>query len=1794
MVAVFTIVGDLISLVLSPIDKLSGGIGSLGQRFTTLHGILGTLAEYLAWATFQMQTFGNVIEFVGKSAVPALTGAFDKVSENWQQMNKANSASFLEFKARVAEAERLVKGLPAETVYKLTYAAPPVGQTELQQMEAEKRIAKVREELAIKSSQIQLEVTQNRIKEEESLLQTQYEEGLVSVHDYVTQKMRLEDENHRARLAQMKEEYDAKRAYTQKESEVERMAAQFEIAKAKLDLKNQTEAQDKQLKDKIEQLHRETSGKAVPGAIEGADASSQTQIVAADNQLTASKNQLEAAGKHAAASDSLHSIGKLVKDFELGPTRLAAEAVKGVGGKAGIEDTVGSAFKTLADQTTKLGRTLAGVKIPEKLSVVSSAVSAPEKAAAPASLVPIPVPFGMVGPTTGEKVGGEAVLRVPPEEAEKSLLANRKANQTLIENSYKAQLLVAKSQLAEAQAKLDLITKEEVSARLKEAAEYLKAQKANLEIELKDEIAVRKTLADTEAKIARDNIAIQKDITEDEFKTGEIGAQEYLNKRVGYIEAEYKATEAAEKRKLDIEGKTNENLARQAEAMAEAAMKRETDLTKLKEQQWDIRTKAEEKAYGNSQQLLDAQLSYQKQQTPFVGEQASNTAQAATLQTILHFKQQQLAMQELELSRLKETTQQWFEQKLAIAKTQEELLKYNEELIKTTVPLQGIGTLARNLAEGFGSLRGRGMQNAAQALGQFASRIDSIQKQAMERNLRTAQPGGGGILGYLGIRQPAVQQILSPADQERALSESLSKADSASQQVGSIEQALKSAISGTTGSVADWNSKITEMAATAAKAIDVINQKLAALPAQAEAGQYIPLSRAKGDLVAPHAATGATVSETGLAVIHAGEQVSPVSEVMGLVSSVKMAATELEKFSSELTKLTTALAKLGEGPYAGRPKAEVPTTAQRASAALVSPLRNLAAGIVGGPTAGAPQGSMFEQLFGAQPYYPGTAGGAPVKKTFAQEWFGLPQPSAGLSGPPVVGRPGTLTASDMGAAGATLASADTTEMMSNPLEISNAAITQNVGAVQAQTAATQQLTPATTAAAGGASTMAGGLTGLSGMLGQATQVVGGFQQALSGAGGPAKSALAGAGAGFQLGSMIPGPAGAVVGGVAAGVGAIIGVFSGKAEEQTQKVSKELIAAFQAVGTEVQNGSQTLVGGIQSMQALITTTVSELTGAKGGKQELEALLPQMEQSLTALQQQQQSILKAFDEKLEVASAPTAYQDSLSQIQSIIDQYQQYIQAGGSVANANQFLQQSFQSLAQQGINSLNQSEQDAINNALQYNDLLLQRQNLIQSTNLQIQSIMNQGVAVRQTPEGVTKAVQIEQVVQQATNQQDQLNEEISVSQYKLQNEQQIFNLATTRIGLEQQLVILQNQQTNQQLEQVEALGSVVNSLKTALPTSMPAALNQLGLGAAYVPPEAAEAPTPPVKTGIMSVDEQNELQYQQALAAYEQNVNQPVGYINPAGSPAGTEQTGVASGLYTGPTPGVPTTTPIPTTIGATASQAQIQQALAIINAGTVGQPLNPEPSTGISIGTGLPGPTSLDTADIVSTPDGNAMLVTSTVGSFAAQTAAVRNITGGGGSKTGVPTPLPSNLTLYGTDASGNPVYTDANGNLYSASGQSIGNVGVGGTPPIYRPQPQPGGGGPPAGPITLPTPLSSGGLPMPQIPGAGGVPGTGIQGVTVNPDGSLSFAQLPSSVLTETNIGIGPGAVQATGIVGTPPEVQAAITPEYAGLAGTGVVPSIVEPQPALPTPITSGGQPGAPGAPIVIPQSANSDLD
>jgi hypothetical protein len=826
-----------------------------------------------------------------------------------------------------------------------------------------------------------------------------------------------------------------------------------------------------------------------------------------------------------------------------------------------------------------------------------------------------------------------------------------------------------------------------------------------------DQLAARKKLADTIDALEKAQIERSRQNTEEEFKQGEIGAQEYLDKRIQYIEEDYEATKTAEQKKLE-ENKNSETAKEEfAQKMAKAAEDREKALTTLALNEIDIRTKATEQSYDRAQKLIEGQLQYQQSLNKTTDFGGGRQEEQALIQEQIELLRSRLEEEAKSLKLTQEGSEAWFQQLEKIQSTKEALVKYNEELAKSQEWASGVASALKEMSQAAATFPKIGAQRVSKGLDTLAKGLEE-QEQARQR---IAQRKAAQTARAQG-------QTVAPVTPDQIF-KSLQKA---SQDAGdSLGKHLEAAST----SVDDWRVKLIQATQALTDFID----------------------RATGGKSSGNAKGGGTGSGPATAANPLGTTTS--SDMMMLtpaeVTSAKSPAEAGLALSAALSSTTVAASSLQKG----------------FTSLLTDSLGNN--GLLG----------FFKNL----------------------------------------GK-NTQAASD---------------------DLSNFA--DSISSIGSE--------------------------------------VGGLVSAAKGTGGAFEAGMQGMQAGGGLGGSIGGmfgPMGAMIGqGVGMAVGGVIGIFSGKAKTEAEKLAKQITAQFNAVLVEVQAGTLGLGNAVTQEIQIIQEAVDQLSGKKGGRSELQQMLPQMEQQLEALQQQQQQVIKSFDTTMEQISAPEASQALVQPIQAIIQSYQQYILAGGNVATANQFLQASFQNLVTQGLNTLNNAEQSAVNNALNYNNLLLQRQQLIQSTNQQIQDVMSQGVAVQQMPEGVQKAQELEQIQINSQNQMDQLDQQIAVSNHQLQNEQKIFQLATTRVGLETQLVQLQDAQLDQQDASTAALMQEVAAFSGATPTNLPTALNMIGLGGQYINPstEPGLMPTPPVPTGIAAIDEQNELQYQQALAYYNQQAN---------------------------------------------------------------------------------------------------------------------------------------------------------------------------------------------------------------------------------------------------------------------------------------------------------------------------------
>lgn len=350
------------------------------------------------------------------------------------------------------------------------------------------------------------------------------------------------------------------------------------------------------------------------------------------------------------------------------------------------------------------------------------------------------------------------------------------------------------------------------------------------------------------------------------------------------------------------------------------------------------------------------------------------------------------------------------------------------------------------------------------------------------------------------------------------------------------------------------------------------------------------------------------------------------------------------------------------------------------------------------------------------------------------------------------------------------------------------------------------------------------LVGFVSSFGAAVQGILGAQSASAGA-------LAGAGGGAAFGkaggdalksitksdsSAIP-----VIGeAVGAVVGTIIGMISGNKQEKMQDMINQMNEDFKNMMNAYSTNNANLTTTIQSLQDLITEAQTAEAGSKGkkGGSEFKSLIIQYNEQIQQLEDQAAATMTSLSEQMTSLASPEAYQSILSQVSSIVKQYEQFASAAQSatqVAQANQFLADSLEQLSTQYTTTLNQDEQSAINDALQLNQLLNQRNALNYQYLQQMESIQGQGTLTRSQTSAQSKYSQMYQAQAQYALQLDQINQQIDLAQYQVQAAQTVFNLATTKAGLEAQVLQLQEVGINQDMGRIAAMQQMLATLQSS-------------------------------------------------------------------------------------------------------------------------------------------------------------------------------------------------------------------------------------------------------------------------------------------------------------------------------------------------------------------------------------------
>jgi hypothetical protein len=324
---------------------------------------------------------------------------------------------------------------------------------------------------------------------------------------------------------------------------------------------------------------------------------------------------------------------------------------------------------------------------------------------------------------------------------------------------------------------------------------------------------------------------------------------------------------------------------------------------------------------------------------------------------------------------------------------------------------------------------------------------------------------------------------------------------------------------------------------------------------------------------------------------------------------------------------------------------------------------------------------------------------------------------------------------------------------------------------------------------------------ISGSIGAIEQ---GYQQ--GGAGGAVGAGLS------QVGQFVPGPIGQAI----AGAGAVVSLISDMFTKAAQEIGKEVAKAVDKVMEKYSTGQSTLNQTLASVQQQYATLVAKETGKKGGQQVLDTEGVQLQQQIDQLKQQQRQTIENFaDQTIVGGGTNSVAQQWLQTWISVNKQVQEYKNAVGDTAAeqlANQYLNEQLDQQRKQLQDQYIQGQASAVNDALQLNQLLQQRNNYEDQYRQQVFSLQSADSLARRGNPAETTARQISLAKAQYNQETQQLNFQINTYQQKVDYEKTIFGLATTTADLQKQALTDQGYQLKEQIDQYQTIVALLAAI----------------------------------------------------------------------------------------------------------------------------------------------------------------------------------------------------------------------------------------------------------------------------------------------------------------------------------------------------------------------------------------------
>lgn len=358
-------------------------------------------------------------------------------------------------------------------------------------------------------------------------------------------------------------------------------------------------------------------------------------------------------------------------------------------------------------------------------------------------------------------------------------------------------------------------------------------------------------------------------------------------------------------------------------------------------------------------------------------------------------------------------------------------------------------------------------------------------------------------------------------------------------------------------------------------------------------------------------------------------------------------------------------------------------------------------------------------------------------------------------------------------------------------------------------------------------------------LGAVAEGVAGVFQGISGAVTQAIDAYKKGGAIGAAGSLLSsGPVSdalsalPVVGTFVKPFGQILSAVSSLFSANIQRIVTDINQKISDINTQASLGNITLSQQITELQQEKQDAIQQLGGSKkkGAKSQLDAILKTLNTEIAQLQKQQKEIIDNFNQMVAAASLGSSVMtDWYTTWTQINQQVKQYVDAGGSLATAAQFLNQQLQLQQQKLQDQLNSGNQTAIGDAIQLNTLLAQRLQMVKDEAATEFGLINADSLERRTSNavklGTALATQRAQYALQLTD----INNQVTLTQMKVDAEGKIFDINKSLADLQAASNALTLVSLNEQLAKYQDMQKLLLATKGLIfgPGNIPTGANDI-------------------------------------------------------------------------------------------------------------------------------------------------------------------------------------------------------------------------------------------------------------------------------------------------------------------------------------------------------------------------------